>query len=86
MRTRLQAALVSANPRAIKPRGATFVIVGTLATLFTVFNLLLFLSFCYTRGTPAIVAGATMVAVSYVKLVIIIPLILLAILRECAAQ
>jgi hypothetical protein len=71
-----------ANPRAIKSRGATFVIAGTLATLFAVFNFLLFLSFCYARGTPAVVAGATMVAVSCVELVIIVPMILLAILRH----
>jgi hypothetical protein len=50
--------------------------------LFGVFNLLLFFGFCYARGTPAIVAGATMVAVSCVELVIIIPMILLAILRN----
>ena len=74
--------IVGANPRAIKPRGRTFVVAGILATLFGVFNLLLFLSFSYTRGTPAIVAGATMVAVSWVELVIIIPMILLAILRN----
>ena len=70
------------NPEAIKPRGGTFVVAGILGTLFGLFNLLLFLGFCYPRGTPAIVAGATMVAVSCVELVIIIPVILLAILRH----
>jgi len=74
--------IADANSRAIKPRGTTFVVAGILATLFGVFNLLLFLSFCYARGMPAIVAGATMVAVSCVELVIIIPMILLAILRH----
>jgi hypothetical protein len=74
--------IADANPQAIKPRGRTFVVAGILTTLFAGFNVLLFLGFCFVRGTPAIVAGATMVAVSCVELVIIIPMILLAILRH----
>jgi thiamine transporter ThiT len=74
--------IADANPQAIRPRGRTFVVAGILATLFGVFNVLLFFGFCSVRGTPAIVAGATMVAVSCVELVIIIPMILLAILRH----
>jgi thiamine transporter ThiT len=74
--------IADVNPRVIKLRGRTFVVAGILATLFGVFNLLLFFGFCYARGTPAIVAGATMVAVSCVELVIIIPMIPLAILPK----
>jgi hypothetical protein len=59
--------IADVNPRVIKLRGRTFVVAGILAPLFGVFNLLLFFGFCYARGTPAIVAGATMVAVSCVE-------------------